>query len=113
MNNKSAPTVELQLETSIEEEFKIIRLINENHYLLEYVFILFEEEGYRLVVNRGGEIITNKNYKTVKGAKKAFLKCHGLRSVMDDVRPKWSHVYTPPAEWLDQRLESHPHGDLL
>ncbi len=107
MNIKSTPTVALQLETLKEEEIKIIFLNNSNHYLLEYVFILFEEEGYRLVVNRGGEILTNKNYKTVKGAKTAFLKFHGLWAVMDDVRPIWSHVYTPPTEWLDQILGAY------
>ncbi len=105
MNNKSAPTVELQLETRIEVERKIIPLINSNHYLLEYVFIVFDEEDYRLVVNRCGEIITDENYKTVKGAKIAFLKFHGFLAVMDEVRARWSHAYTPDKEWLEQRLK--------
>ncbi len=105
MYNKNTPTVDLRLETTIEEQRKIIRLINENHYLLEYVFILFEEEGYRLVVKKGGEIITNKNYKTVQVAKAAFFKVYSLLAVMDGVRPKWSHIYTPDKEWLEQRLK--------
>ncbi len=88
-----------------EKEKKIIHLNNSIHYLLECVFIVFEEEGYRLMVDRGGEIITDKNYKTVQGAKIAFLKFHGLLAVMDEVRAKWSHAYPPGKEWLEQRLK--------
>ncbi len=107
MNKIKNPTVELQLLRIKEEENekKIICLNNSSHYLLEYVFIVFEEEGYRLVVDKGGEIITNKNYKTVQGAKVAFFKVHSLLAVMDGVRPIWSHAYPPGKEWLEQRLK--------
>ena len=105
MNNKRVPTVEFKLEPTIEEEMEIIRLINESRYLLQYVMILFEEEGYRLVVKRGCKIITNKNYKTLNEAKEAFLELHGSLAFKDDVLPIWSHIYPPDKGWLEKKLE--------
>ena len=110
MNKKRTPTVELRLETTIEEERKIIRLINSYLYFLGFVFIVFEEEGYRLVVYKGGEIIKNKNYKTVEEAKEAFFNVYSLLAVMDGVIPQWTHAYPPDIEWLDQRLKGAPIG---
>ncbi len=112
MYNKNAHTIGIQIETRIEEknEAKIILLTNSIHYSLEYVFITFEEESYRLVVNRDGELVTDENYKTLKGAKIAFLKFHGLWAINEKIRPKWSHIYTPDNEWLEQRLKGAPFG---
>jgi hypothetical protein len=105
MNNKRVPTVEFKLEPTIEEKSKVISLFNSHLFFLGRVFIVFEEEGYRLVVKRGGEIITNKNYKTVNEAKIAFLEFHGSLAFKDDVVPIWSHIYPPEKEWLEEKLE--------
>jgi hypothetical protein len=85
-------------------------LIHSIHDLLEYLFIVFEEEGYRLVVNRVGKIIKNKNYKTVEEAKEAFFNDYSLLAVMDGVIPQWTNAYPPDIEWLDQRLKGAPIG---
>jgi hypothetical protein len=112
MYNKNTHTIGIQIETRLEvkNEPKIIFLINSMHYLLEYVMIVFEEENYRLVVNRFGEIVTDENYKTLRGAKIAFLKFHGLLASNEKIRSKWSHIYKPDKEWLEQRLKGAPFG---
>ena len=105
MNNKSAPAVELQLETTIEEERKIISLTNSRRYFLGYVFIVFEEESCRLVVYRKGKIVTDENYKTMKGAKIAFLKFFSFMAPNEKIRAYWTAPYVPYKEWLEKRLE--------
>ena len=106
MNIKGRPTVDLSLEIMIEEKRKISRLINSPHYALGLVFIVYEEEGYRLVVGEFDEIMTNKIYKTLKGAKRAFLKSFSYFAQNEKTRPSWSHIYTPDTKWLNQILES-------
>jgi AraC-like DNA-binding protein len=66
---------------------------------------VFEEYGYRLVVNRSGEIITDNTYETLGGAKVAFLKFNHLMAFFDADRPKWSHAYVPDKEWLEKRVK--------
>ena len=105
MNKKSAPTVDLRLETIMEIEKKIICLINSYHYLLKDVFIVFEEESYRLVVYRRGEIIINEKYKTVKGAKIALLKFFSFMAHNEKISAKWTAPYVPIKKWLEQRLK--------
>jgi hypothetical protein len=112
MYNKNTQTIGIQTETRIEvkNEKKIISLINSIHYFLECVFIVFEEESYRLVVNQYGEIVTDENYKTLKEAKIAFLKFHGLLAFNEKIRPDWSHSYSPDKVWLEQKLKGAPTG---
>ncbi len=105
MYNKNTPTIFLRLETKIEVERKIIRLINSYQYCLGLVFIVFDEESYRLVVYRKGEIVKDQGYKTVKGAKIAFLKFFSFMAHNEKIRVKWSHIYTPGKKWLEQRLK--------
>jgi hypothetical protein len=105
MYNINTQKLGVHLERRIKVEQKIIRLINSMHYLLEYVFILFEEENYQLVVIRCGEIITDEHYDTVKGAKIAFLKFFSYMAVNEKIRAKWSPIYTPDNEWLEKRLK--------
>jgi hypothetical protein len=67
--------------------------------------VVFEPYGYRLVVNRSGDIITNKIYETLKGAKIAFLKFFHLLAHSEDDKPQWSHAYVPEEEWLEEKLQ--------
>jgi len=98
---------ELKLLTGLEseKEKKIIIMVNSSRYLLDYVIVVFEEYGYRLVVNRSGEIITDNTYETLGGAKVAFLKFKHLMAFFDADRPKWSHAYVPDKEWLEKRVK--------
>jgi hypothetical protein len=112
MYSKNTQTVGIQIEPGMEvkNEKKIISLINSIHYLLDYVFIVFEKDSFRLVVNRYGKILTDEKYKTLKGAKIAFLKLHGFLAFNEKIRANWSHIYTPDKEWLEQRLKGAPPG---
>jgi len=99
------PEVKLMTRLESEKEKPIIFMVNSSRYLLDYVIVVFEEYGYRLVVNRSGEIITNEMYETLKGAKIAFLKFHHLSAFFDDDSPIWSQAYVPDKEWLEKRLK--------
>jgi hydroxymethylpyrimidine pyrophosphatase-like HAD family hydrolase len=97
----------LQLLSDVEakKRKKITFMINSGRYLLNYVMVVFEDLGYRLVVNRSGDIITDKIYETLKGAKIAFLKFHHFLAHNEEVKPIWSHVYVPEEEWLREKLQ--------
>ena len=110
MYNKNTPTIFLRLETKIEVEKKIVRLINSYQYFLGLVFIVFEEESCRLVVYRKGEIVTDESYKTVKGAKIAFLKFFSFMAHNERVRAIWTAPYIPIKGWLEKNLKEAPTG---
>jgi len=105
---------DLQLLTGIEakKEKKIIFMVNSAQYLLNYVMVVFEDFGYRLVVNRAGDIITDKIYDTLKGAKIAFLKFHHFFAYNKDVKPEWTRAYVPDNEWLEEKLQIKLNGEM-
>lgn len=104
MSNIRAQTVEVRLMQLKEVEMKVIRLANSLQYFLKFVFIVCEEDSCRLVVYRKDEILTNEKYKTVKGAKIAFLKFYSFMAYNEEVRPYWTTPYVPIKKWLEQRL---------
>lgn len=83
---------------------KIISLTNSVLYFLENAFIICLEKSYRLVVIENRRIITDKGYKTEKGAKIAFLKYHEYKSFDENRKPMWSHCYRPDSKWLGHQL---------
>ncbi len=87
------------------EQTKMSRLINSIYYFIEYVFIMTENEGYRLVAIHQGKLLTDETYKTAKGAKIAFLKFWKYRAWQQGVRPTWSHFYPPDSKWLKEKKE--------
>jgi len=94
----------LNLELKLEQT-KMSRLINSIYYFIEYVFIMAENESYRLVAIHQGKLLTNETYKTAKGAKIAFLKFWNYRAWQEGVRPKWSPFYPPDSKWLKEKKE--------
>jgi hypothetical protein len=70
-------------------------LNNSVFYLLEIVFIAAVKEGYRLVVILKRKLLTDKIYKTSKGARIGFLKLWGEKAWRRDVKANWSRFYTP------------------
>jgi len=99
------PELKLLTRLESEKEKKIIIMVNSSRYLLDYVIVVFEEYGYRLLVNRKGEIITDKMYETLGGAKVAFLKFKHSMAFFDGDRPIWSHAYIPDKKWLGKRVK--------
>jgi hypothetical protein len=102
---QSVPVLNVELCQDEETKTKISRLINSIYYFIEFVFIIAENEGYRLVVIHQGELLTNQIYKTAKGARIAFLKFWGYRAWKEGVKPKWSIFYPPDAKWLKKIKE--------
>jgi hypothetical protein len=99
------PETELQVKPVQEPVQKMSRLINSIYYFIEFVFIIVENEGYRLVSMHQGKLLTNQIYKTAKGARIAFLKFWNYRAWKEGVKPKWSVFYPPDAKWLKKIME--------
>ncbi len=57
------------------------------------------------MVYRKGEIVTDENYKTVKGAKISFLKSFSFMAHNEKISANWSHIITPDTKWLDKILK--------
>jgi len=83
---------------------EISLLVNSLYYFLEIVFIAVVKEGYRLVVIRESKLLTDEIYKTIKDARKAFLKRYSKYAWRDSVKPYWSLFYPPIKGWLNKNL---------
>lgn len=103
----SRPGLSVALRQQREEPIKVSLLINSIFYFLENVFIMTVEEGFRLIVIHQGYLLTDEIYKTLKGAKIAFLKFWNYKAWEEGVRPQWSHLYPPETKWLDKKFQNH------
>lgn len=83
---------------------KSCTLINSLDYRLEYVFILEEEDGFRLVVKHGGLVLTNQTFKSLPQAKEAFSRLYGPTSGPAEDRPDWSEFIDAEQEWFGHLL---------
>ncbi len=83
---------------------KSCTLINSLHYRLEYVFILEEEDGFRLVVKHGGLVLTNQVFKYLQDAKKAFQELYGSSGAPRREQPDWSGFIDAEQEWFGHLL---------
>ncbi|MCU0288486.1 MAG: hypothetical protein MUF15_19085 [Acidobacteria bacterium] len=88
---------------AIDEDAKISILISSIYYFLDFVFIIWEVEGFRLVVMHNKQLITYRVYKTVKAAKIAFSRIYGSKAWRKGIKPSWSVFYHPGMEWLNER----------
>ncbi len=69
---KNSVNLELILEQK-EKPVIISRLINSIYYFIEFVFLITENEGFRLVAIHQGKLLIDETYKTAKGAKVEHL----------------------------------------
>ena len=83
---------------------KSCTLINSLDYRLEYVFILEEEDGFRLVVKHGGLVLTNQTFKSPPQAKEAFSRLYGPACGLDGDKPDWSEFIDAEQEWFGHLL---------
>lgn len=90
---------------AIDLDTKISILISSIYYFLDFVFIISEENCFRLVVMHNKQLITNRTYKTVKAAKIAFSRLYGSKAWKEGLKPNWSVFYHPAVEWLNERKE--------
>jgi hypothetical protein len=94
-------TSDLQLREKEEKRLKVSILTNSEPYLLFRVFIFKEKGQYRLIVFNQGRLLTDVTYKTARGARNAFSRFWGSKKEKDNVRPEWTHFYTPKKKWLE------------
>lgn len=92
-------------ETEKNKVSKISLLINAIYYFLECVFILHEEDDYRLVVLQQRRVLLDKRYKTLRGAKIAFKKFYNWKAWNERVNADWSQPYNADDHWLEEKLK--------
>jgi len=85
------------------EAKKISILINSVYYFIECVYILILHDRCRLIVLHRGRVLTDRTYKTVRGARIAFSKLYKHKGWKDGIKAQWSHLYDPEVKWLEER----------
>ena len=92
----------LQFQVKEEERRpKVSVLTNSSNYLVSKVFIFKEKGQFRLIVFNQGKLLADGTYTTARGARNAFSKFWGFKKEKGDVRPEWTHFYTPEKNWLE------------
>jgi hypothetical protein len=92
-------TADMSCETVIGA-LKISNLINSVFFFINYAFILNKGEAYRLVAAHKGEVLFDKSYRTLRGARIAFARMYRDRGWKRDIKPEWSHFYVPDKHWV-------------
>ena len=107
MKQVREPAVRLNVGLELEEKkpVKVSLLINSIYYFIESVFIMAVKDGYRLVVMHRGRLLTDRTYKSVKGARIAFLKLYGYKAWREGARAEWSIFYPPEPQWLNKKFQ--------
>jgi hypothetical protein len=85
------------------ETIKICTLLNSVYYFLEHVFILCQDDSYRLVVLHNNRLLLDRYYRTLRGARMAFRKIFRHHAWKEDVKSMWSHCYYPDEDWLEEK----------
>ena len=88
--------------SSTESETYIYRLNNSFYYFLDFVIIIVEEDGFRLLAfDKGENFLVDRTYRTVTAAKISFLKYFGHKYYDENPVAEWSDAYPPDRDWLD------------
>jgi hypothetical protein len=83
---------------------RITVLENSIYYFLECVFIIIEEDRFRLVVAHQNQLLLNCVYNTLRGAKIAFSRMFLEKAWREDIKAEWTHPYPPELKWLKKKL---------
>ncbi len=87
-----------------ESTQKIVILLNPMIYFLDWVIILYEDPGFRLLVNHRGKNLTDERFPELDEAKLHFITSYRNRIADPKHSPLWSHEFHPLKQWLDERL---------
>lgn len=96
----------LKLRPMPGDRTKISTLCNAVYFFFQRVFIISDNDTYRLIAIHNGELLADESYKTAKGAKIAFLKLYWYRAWREGVKPQWTDFYIPDAKWLEERFKT-------
>ena len=80
----------------------VSHLLNSFKYFLQHVLILCYGDYFRLLVIHECKLLSDRCYKSFKGAKIAFLKLFSDKAWKPDVIPEWSVFYNPGIESINQ-----------
>lgn len=80
----------------ISQEMKGISLLaNSFKYFLGHAFIINYGGCYRLLVIHNWSLTTDRWYKTLRGARMAFLRLYQDRRWQKEDSPEWTSFYSP------------------
>ena len=79
---------------------EISRLTNSIHYFLDYVYIIAGENGFHLVVIHHRQVMMDKVFKSVRGAKISFSKLFKDKNCKENIQVNWSRFYSPEKYWI-------------
>lgn len=80
---------------------KISMLTNAYKYFLEHVFIIAYEKSYRLLIIHKWQLVEDRDYKTLRGAKIAFTRLFGDQRWKEYDEPEWSRFYNPGEQYFN------------
>ena len=83
----------------------ITSLFNAVYYYLEHVFIIHSPDDYRLLVIHHNQVLLDKHYKSIRGAKIAFSRRFGHKVSEQFRYYTWSDIYPPDNDWLVGKLK--------
>jgi hypothetical protein len=76
-------------------------LINSAYYFIESVYILHDNNQFRLIVLHKGMVLKDTSYKTARDARIAFQKQFKSKSWKKGVKAQWTVFYNPDQKWIE------------
>ena len=80
----------------------ISMLLNAVHFFLDCAFIIHAAGTYRLVVLHVNNVLLDKSYTSLKGAKIGFNKIYSRQACTENVNARWAE-YTPNTTWMEKK----------
>lgn len=84
--------------------YRICVLKNPLNFWLESVFIVKEDDGYRLVVKNFMQILTDRIFRTLRDAKEAFRSQYEMQALPQKFKSQWSVLFDAEKECLPQYM---------
>jgi hypothetical protein len=85
------------------QEVVISMLLNSIHYYLDCAFIIHSAHEFRLAVFHRNNVLLDKRYTTLKGAKIAFHKIYRHQVCIEGVEARWEE-YIPESSWIEKKM---------
>ncbi len=82
----------INIDKPLVKDRKISVLINSNRYSLDSVYIMKEDEKFKLVVINDRRVLKEKYYKTAKGCRSVFSMSFGDKPIQE-ITPQWSDFW--------------------
>ena len=87
-----------------ESDKQINTLANAFLYNVELVYIILEEDHYRLTVFHNGQVLVDRQYPELRLAKRSFGNMFRKDKYALNIRQNWTGFYHPDKDWMDEKL---------